>query len=50
MPAVFIIWKNNTTIEKSLEEFNEQAEETVQKLVEAEAQTEFMRYAFLEEP
>lgn len=36
--------------ENILEEFNEQAEETVQKLVEAEAQKEFMRYAFLEEP
>lgn len=36
--------------ENTLEEFNEQAEETIQKLVEAEAQKEFMRYAFLEEP
>ena len=36
--------------ENTLEGFNEQAEETVQKLVEAEAQKEFMRYAFLEEP
>ena len=36
--------------ENTLEGFIEQAEETVQKLVEAEAQKEFMRYAFLEEP
>lgn len=36
--------------ENRLEGFNEQAEETIQKLVEAEAQKEFMRYAFFEEP
>lgn len=36
--------------ENTLEEFNKKAEETIQKLVEAEAQKEFMRYAFLEEP
>lgn len=36
--------------ESTLKGFSEQAEETVQKMVEAEAQKKFMRYAFLEEP
>ena len=36
--------------EEMLESLNEQTEECVQKLVETEAQKEFMRYAFLSEP
>jgi hypothetical protein len=33
-----------------LEELNKQTEETIQTMVETEAQKEFMRYAFLKEP
>ena len=33
-----------------LEELNKQTEETIQAMVDTEAQKEFMRYAFLKEP
>lgn len=33
-----------------MEELNKQTEETIQMMVETEAQKEFMRYAFLKEP
>ena len=36
--------------ETVLEELNKQTEETIQTMVETEAQKEFMRYAFLKEP
>lgn len=36
--------------ETILEELNKQTEETIQTMVETEAQKEFMRYAFLKEP
>ena len=36
--------------ETVLEELNKQTEETIQTMVEMEAQKEFMRYAFLKEP
>ncbi|WP_139225858.1 hypothetical protein [Oribacterium sp. WCC10] len=36
--------------EEKLEEFDVKAEETINKLVETEAQKGFMRYAFLKEP
>lgn len=36
--------------ESTIAELNEQTEVTIQKLVETEAQKEFMRYAFLQEP
>ena len=36
--------------ETVLEELNKRTEETIQTMVETEAQKEFMRYAFLKEP
>lgn len=36
--------------ETVLEELNKQTEETIQTMVETEAQKEFMRYAFLKNP
>lgn len=36
--------------ESTIKALNEQTEATIQKIVETEAQKEFMRYAFLQEP
>jgi hypothetical protein len=44
------IFEGEDLKETVLEELNKQTEETIQTMVETEAQKEFMRYAFLKEP